>query len=72
MALHPQAGQHAAKEQLINVAQLVSQYYSFKPDINDPGQAVSFCTSGHRGTASNATFTDTHISAICPSIGRVS
>ena len=68
MALHPQAGQHAAKEQLINVAQLVSQYYSFKPDINDPEQAVSFGTSGHRGTASNYTFTDTHISAICQAL----
>ena len=68
MALHPQAGEHAAKEQLINVAQLVSQYYSYKPDMNDPGQAVSFGTSGHRGTASNATFTDTHISAICQAL----
>lgn len=68
MALHPQAGQPAAKEQLINVAQLVSQYYSFKPDINDPGQAVSFGTSGHRGTASNVTFTDMHISAICQAL----
>ena len=68
MALHPQAGEHAAKEQLINVAQLVSQYYSYKPDMSDPGQAVSFGTSGHRGTASNATFTDTHISAICQAL----
>jgi phosphoglucomutase len=68
MALHPQAGEHAAKEQLINVPQLVSQYYSYKPDMNDPGQAVSFGTSGHRGTASNATFTDTHISAICQAL----
>ncbi len=68
MALHPMAGEHAAKEQLINVAQLVSQYYSYKPDMNDPGQAVSFGTSGHRGTASNATFTDTHISAICQAL----
>lgn len=68
MALHPQAGKSAAKEQLINVAQLVSQYYSFKPDISDPGQAVSFGTSGHRGTASNYTFTDMHISAICQAL----
>lgn len=68
MALHPQAGQSAAKEQLINVAQLVSQYYSFKPDISDPEQAVSFGTSGHRGTASNYTFTDMHISAICQAL----
>ncbi|GEA07718.1 phosphoglucomutase, alpha-D-glucose phosphate-specific [Alteromonas sp. KUL42] len=68
MALHPQAGQHAAKEQLINVAQLVSQYYSFKPNSSKPAEAVAFGTSGHRGTASNVTFTDTHISAICQAL----
>lgn len=68
MALHPQAGQHAAKEQLINVAQLVSQYYSFKPNSSKPEEAVAFGTSGHRGTASNVTFTDTHISAICQAL----
>lgn len=68
MALHPQAGQHAAKEQLINVAQLVSQYYSFKPNSSEPAEAVAFGTSGHRGTASNVTFTDTHISAICQAL----
>ena len=68
MALHPQAGQHAAKEQLINVAQLVSQYYSLKPNSSEPAEAVAFGTSGHRGTASNVTFTDTHISAICQAL----
>ena len=68
MALHPQAGEPAAKEQLINVAELVSQYYSYKPDIRDEGHAVSFGTPGHRGTASNCTFTDTHISAICQAL----
>jgi len=68
MALHPQAGKPAAPEQLINVAQLVSQYYSYKPDASAPGEAVSFGTSGHRGSASNYTFTDTHISAICQAL----
>ncbi|MDO6567422.1 phosphoglucomutase (alpha-D-glucose-1,6-bisphosphate-dependent) [Alteromonas sp. 1_MG-2023] len=68
MALHPQAGKPAAPEQLINVAQLVSQYYSYKPDATAPTEAVSFGTSGHRGSASNYTFTDTHISAICQAL----
>lgn len=68
MALHPQAGKPAAPEQLINVAQLVSQYYSYKPDAAAPTEAVSFGTSGHRGSASNYTFTDTHISAICQAL----
>ena len=68
MALHPEAGKPASNAQLINVAQLVSEYYSFKPNVSEPGEAVSFGTSGHRGTASNYTFTDTHISAICQAL----
>lgn len=68
MALHPEAGKAASSAQLINVAQLVSEYYSFKPNVSEPGEAVSFGTSGHRGTASNYTFTDTHISAICQAL----
>lgn len=68
MALHPEAGKPASSAQLINVAQLVSEYYSFKPNVSEPGEAVSFGTSGHRGTASNYTFTDTHISAICQAL----
>ncbi|RDV27560.1 alpha-D-glucose phosphate-specific phosphoglucomutase [Alteromonas aestuariivivens] len=70
MALHPQAGQPAAPEQLINVAQLVSQYYSYNPNPADPAEAVSFGTSGHRGSAMHATFTDTHISAICQALAE--
>ncbi len=70
MALHPEAGKAAAEEQLINVAQLVSQYFSFHPDPTDPAQAVSFGTSGHRGTAANTTFTDTHIAAICQALAE--
>lgn len=70
MALHPQAGQPAAPEQLINVAQLVSQYFTFKPDVSDPAQRVAFGTSGHRGSAVNTTFTDTHIAAICQALAE--
>ena len=64
MALHPQAGQPADPQQLINVAQLVSEYYAISPDPADPTQAVSFGTSGHRGSARHATFNDVHIAAI--------
>ncbi len=70
MALHPQAGQPAASEQLINVAELVSQYYAYKPDPMAPAEAVSFGTSGHRGSAANSTFTDTHIAAICQALAE--
>ena len=70
MALHPEAGKAAAPEQLINVAQLVSQYFSYQPDATDPAQAVSFGTSGHRGTATQTTFNDMHIAAICQALAE--
>jgi len=34
----------------------------------DPGQRVSFGTSGHRGTSLNGTFTEAHILAITQAI----
>lgn len=70
MALHPQAGEPAAPEQLINVAELITQYFTYVPDADSPAQAVSFGTSGHRGTAANTTFTDTHIAAICQALAE--
>ncbi|GAB2695900.1 phosphoglucomutase (alpha-D-glucose-1,6-bisphosphate-dependent) [Aliiglaciecola aliphaticivorans] len=70
MAIHPQAGQPAAPEQLVNVARLVSAYYSNKPNLDDPTQAVSFGTSGHRGSAFLNTFTDVHIASICQALAE--
>lgn len=70
MALHPQAGQPAAQEQLINVARLVSSYYAVKPDPENMAQAVAFGTSGHRGTSLNGSFTDMHIAAICQALAE--
>jgi hypothetical protein len=46
---------------LIDVSRLEAAFYGGKPDPADPNQLVSFGTSGHRGTSSNATFTETHI-----------
>ncbi len=68
MALHPLAGQPAPREQLVNVPRLVSAYYTNHPDPADPAQAVSFGTSGHRGTSLNGTFNEDHIVAICQAI----
>lgn len=70
MAQHSQAGQPAAPEQLINVAELVGQYYSYTPDPMNKAEAVSFGTSGHRGSASLATFNDVHIAAICQALAE--
>ena len=68
MALHPLAGQPAPREQLVNVPRLVSAYYTNHPDPADPLQAVSFGTSGHRGTSPAGSFNDDHIAAIAQAI----
>jgi len=68
MPLSPLAGKPAPADLLIDVERLVSAYYTRKPDSGDPQQLVSFGTSGHRGTADNATFTEAHILAITQAI----
>lgn len=70
MALHPEAGKPASKDQLVNVARLISAYYTNKPEIGNTTQAVAFGTSGHRGSAFLNTFTDTHIAAICQALAE--
>ncbi len=68
MPLSPLAGQPAPAELLIDVDWLLNQYYTGRPDINDPQQAVRFGTSGHRGTPEDGTFTEVHILAISQAI----
>jgi phosphoglucomutase len=68
MSVHPNAGKPAPKELLIDVGRLEAAFYEAKPDPADPNQLVSFGTSGHRGTSSNATFTEAHILAITQAI----
>lgn len=71
MAIHPNAGQIAPPESLINVPALMTAYYRQQPDINQfPQQAVSFGTSGHRGCAFDTTFNDAHIATICQAIAE--
>lgn len=70
MANHPRAGQPARQSDLINVAQLTSQYYVLKPDAANPDQAVKFGTSGHRGSAGRHSFNETHILAIAQAIAE--
>jgi phosphoglucomutase len=68
MALNPLAGKPAPKDMLIDVAALRAKYYSVQPDANNPLQAVSFGTSGHRGTSANGTFNEAHILAVTQAI----
>jgi phosphoglucomutase len=64
MPISPLAGKPAPPDILIDVNRLESDYFGKTPDTANPDQLVAFGTSGHRGTSSNATFTEAHILAI--------
>lgn len=64
----PRAGLPAPTSLLIDVAQLERDYYTLIPDPANPRHAVSFGTSGHRGTSSAYTFNEPHILAITQAI----
>jgi len=66
--VNPRAGQPAAAEDLVDVAKLVTAYYTVHPDPGDAAQRVSFGTSGHRGSAFTATFNEDHILATTQAI----
>lgn len=68
MPLSPLAGKPAPKELLIDPARLERAYYDVRPDPDDPGQSVSFGTSGHRGAPLKGTFNEAHILAITQAI----
>src|SRR3712207_5554609 len=64
----PRAGQPAAPSDLVDVASLVTAYYTLEPDPSDPAQQVAFGTSGHRGSAFDAAFNEAHILATTQAI----
>ncbi len=64
----PRAGQRAAPGDLIDVAALVTAYYTVDPDPAEVAQQVSFGTSGHRGSAFDAAFNEAHILATTQAI----
>ncbi len=66
--LHPLAGKLAPREILPNIPRLVSTYYTEQPDVNVPGQEVSFGTSGHRGNSMKLSFNENHILAIVQAV----
>jgi phosphoglucomutase len=68
MTVSPLAGRPAPKEMLVDLAQLEREYFQRKPDLDDPGQLVSFGTSGHRGSPFRGSFTESHILAITQAI----
>ena len=62
------AGQPAEPSDLIDVAHLVTAYYTGIPDPEDVDQQVAFGTSGHRGTSLKTSFNETHILATTQAI----
>jgi phosphoglucomutase len=60
---HPRAGQPAEPADLVDVAHLVTAYYTVEPDPADPAQQVVFGTSGHRGSSLDGSFNEAHILA---------
>src|SRR6516165_3401672 len=68
MPLSRLAGQPAPRNLLVDLPRLEKKYYESQLDVNDPGQLVSFGTSGHRGSSLNGTFTEAHILAITQAI----
>ncbi|MFC3394943.1 phosphoglucomutase (alpha-D-glucose-1,6-bisphosphate-dependent) [Brenneria rubrifaciens] len=70
MANHPRAGKPTLQSDLINVAQLTSQYYVLRPDVGNAAHAVKFGTSGHRGSAERHSFNEAHILAIAQAIAE--
>ncbi|GAB2925002.1 phosphoglucomutase (alpha-D-glucose-1,6-bisphosphate-dependent) [Rhodococcus aerolatus] len=65
---HERAGQVARPEDLVDLAHLVTAYYTLTPDPEDPAQQVVFGTSGHRGSSLDAAFNDAHIAATTQAI----
>ena len=64
----PRAGQPASPSDLVDVASLVTAYYTLEPDPADPAQQVVFGTSGHRGSAFDRAFNEAHIVATTQAI----
>ena len=62
------AGTHAQASDLVDVAHLVTAYYTGVPDPENLDQQVAFGTSGHRGSSLRTSFNETHILATTQAI----
>jgi len=66
--IHKNAGKKVTEDQLINIPQLIADYYVKSPNIKDAAQMVAFGTSGHRGSSLNGSFNEAHIFAISQAV----
>lgn len=68
MAPHPLAGKPAPTSLLADIPALLRAYEHDVPDPRNPEQAISFGTSGHRGSSLKRTFNDAHIAAVSQAV----
>ena len=68
MNVNPLAGKPAPAAMLVNVAKLVTAYYTDRPDFSVSTQRVAFGTSGHRGSSFENSFNEWHVLAITQAI----
>ncbi|WP_372734987.1 phosphoglucomutase (alpha-D-glucose-1,6-bisphosphate-dependent) [Nocardioides sp.] len=62
------AGRPAEPQDLVDLAHLVTAYYTGVPDPDNLDQQVAFGTSGHRGSSLKTSFNQTHILATTQAI----
>ena len=65
---HELAGKQAPSMILVDIPKLVASYYTEQPDPAEPGERVSFGTSGHRGTSNARSFNEAHILAVAQAV----
>lgn len=68
--MNKRAGLLAESSDLIDVKNLINNYYNIEPEITNPVQKVIFGTSGHRGTSNKGTFNELHIVAVAQAIAE--
>ena len=66
--ISPLAGKPAPASVLVDVARLVTAYYTQVPDPSIATQRVAFGTSGHRGSSLDGSFNEAHVLAITQAI----
>jgi phosphoglucomutase len=64
----PRAGQPAQPSDLVDLAALVTAYYTREPDPENVDEQVAFGTSGHRGSSLRTSFNEVHILATTQAI----
>jgi len=68
MPISPLAGKPAPPSILVDLAKLVTAYYTGRPDPAVTSERVAFGTSGHRGSSFDNAFNEDHILAITQAI----